>query len=232
MDIKKGKILINKDEKSIIAMNDEKFQIIHFNDNLPDKDKKKVKKIKGKGENNCSIAVGLYKYLKSFHVPTHFKNRLEANEILVNKIDMIPVKIIIWNITSGIFGKKYKVQKGEFLKCPVVEYYLNDEKLNFPMINMDHILAFNYTTDEEFKVMDLYSRKINAVLKSYFERRGFKLGKFDLEFGRWKGSIMLASDITPDSCQFWDMKEKRSRWFYLNKEDISEAYKELTERLL
>lgn len=232
MNITKGKIIINKDEKNIHVTNDEKFQIIHFKENLPDRGKKNVSKIKGKGKNNCAIAVGLYKYLNSYNIPTHFKQQIQPNEILVNKVNRIPVKIFIWNIASGEFGKNYKIKKGESLKCPVVEYYLNDEKSGFPMINSDHILAFECATKEECKAMDIYARKINAVLRSYFERRGYKLGKLELEFGGLRNKVVLASDITPDDCQFWDMNEKKNRWFYLNQKDTSQAYKKLTERLL
>ncbi|MFO7891215.1 MAG: phosphoribosylaminoimidazolesuccinocarboxamide synthase [bacterium] len=232
MDINKGKTLVNKDEKSIHATDDEKYQIIHFKETLPNKDKKNVTKIKGKGRDNCSLAVGLYKYLKSYNIPTYFKKQIQPNEILINKVDMIPVKISIWNIASGDFKKNYKIKKGEFLKCPVIEYYLNDKQLNFPMINMDHIIAFDCATGEECRVLDIYTRKINAVLKSYFERRGYKLGKFELEFGRWKDGIILASDVTPDNCQLWDIRQQEKRWFYLNKKNVLQAYKELMGKLL
>lgn len=232
MDINKGKIVIKKGEKNIHETNDEKFQIIHFKENIPDKGKNNVFKIKGKGKDNCAIAVGIYKYLKSFNIPTHFKEQIQTNEILIKMVDRIPVKICIWNIASGEFGKNYKIKKGEFLKCPVIEYYLNMEKFRFPMINTDHILAFECATEEECKAMDIYSRKINAILRSYFERRGYKLGKFELEFGRLKNSVILASDITPDNCQFWNMEEQGNKWFYLNQDDVSQAYKKLTESLL
>jgi len=232
LDIKKGKALINKNEKSIHATNDKNFEIVHFKETLPDKNKKSVSKIRGKGENNCAISVGLYKYLKSFNIPSHFKKQIQSNEILVKKVDMVPVKIAIWNIVSGKFSKNYNIKKGEFLKCPVIEYYLNNKKLNYPMINIDHIIAFDYATDEEFKTMDIYSRKINAILKSYFERRGYKLGYSEIEFGKLNNEIILASDITPDNCQFWDMKESSNRWVYLNRKQVSQSYKELIERLL
>jgi len=232
LDIKKGKALINKNEKSIHATNDDRFEIIHFKETLPVKNKKNVTKIRGKGENNCTVSVGLYKYLKSFNIPSHFKKKIQSNEILVKKVDLIPVTISIWNIVSKKFSRNYDIKKGEFLKCPVIEYYLNNKKLNYPMINLDHIIAFDYATDDEFKTMDIYSRKINAILKAYFERRGYKLGYFEVEFGKLDNEIVLASDITPDNCQLWDMKEPGSRWFYLNRKQISEAYKELIGMLL
>lgn len=235
MDIKKGKILVNMDEKCIHATNDENFLLVHFKENLPNKDKYDINQIKGKGGDNCSIAVALFKYLKSYHIPTIFNKKFSVNEILVKFFDNIPIKIVIWNVSAAEFHKNYRITNGEPLLNPVVEYYFNDEKLNYPMINMDHAFALGFITPEEFKIIDLYSRKINALLKSYFKRRKLILGKCELQFGRLNNKIVLGSDITPDNCQFWnieDFEKKHIKWLYLGAVDKSEAYKELKKKLL
>lgn len=139
------------------------------------------------------------------------------------------------NMATGSLVKRYGVKEGEELGHPILEYYLKDDKKHDPMINDHHIVAFGYATPEEIKLIQRYTQKINAVLKSFFYRRDLNLVDFKLEFGRNKsGKIKLADEISPDTCRFWDREtgEKLDKdRFRQDLGNVEEAYEEIKRRV-
>jgi phosphoribosylaminoimidazole-succinocarboxamide synthase len=157
------------------------------------------------------------------------------NEMLVKKLQMIPIEVVMRNIASGSLVKRYGVEDGITLKYPVFELYLKDDARHDPMINETHCFAFGMCTPEEMRAINRITSKINAVLKSFFERRDLLLVDFKVEYGRGEGGIFLADEISADSCRIWDMKTSKKLdkdRFRQDLGDVEKAYEELMVRIL
>ena len=234
MDVKKGKLLIEEKVKKVYSTNEPDYLILHFTDKVATVRSGKEETIRNKGAHNNAISSFLFKLLGGYHIRTHFVDVLKPDEMLVKKLDIIPIKVMVWNFAGSTFSKRYGIQKGEALSCPVVELYLKNSKLRDPMINVDHACAFGYATPEEMQTIDQVARKTNVVLKSFFERRKFKLINFKLEFGRYQNKIFLSDEISPDTFSLIDMQEgktKNKEPLNLAQDEIQEAYEELRNRI-
>jgi len=208
---------------------------MHFKDSIlsPSADGKKT--IKNKGEHNNAISSLLFKYLESYHIHTHFIESLKGSEMVVKRLEMISIEAIIWNFTVGSLSKRFGIEKGMLLANPILEYYLKDSKRHNPMINPDHASAFGYATPEEMKRIDSMARKINAVLKSFFERRKLNLVNIKMEFGRVEDQILLGDEISPDTCLFLDFsdEERPTRQFVFDDaNNMDKVYAALRDRIL
>lgn len=164
--------------------------------------------IKGKGAINNQICGHLFEYLEGFHIPTHFVKSTSNKEMLVKKLEMIPIEIFVYNIATDLFSKRFDLKDGENLELPIVEMFLRKPALNNPMINNGHAVAFGLASADEISLIERYSSKINAVLKSFFTRRGLSLIEFKLEFGRQKDKIVLGDEISADTCRLWDAETR------------------------
>ncbi|MFH1941321.1 MAG: phosphoribosylaminoimidazolesuccinocarboxamide synthase [bacterium] len=235
MEIQKGKLLYEGRTKKIYPIPDNPDHlIIQFKDDvLASQDGKNVR-IKNGGTNSAAISMTLFKYLEGYHVRTHFIRVLKPNEMLVRKLDILPVNIIVWNFTEANLSKRFGVKRGMELPYSITEYYFVDEKLHRQMITPDHICAFGYATPEEMQIIDKTIRKINTVLKSFFERRGLMLARLNLEFGRYKDRIWVGDALCPDAYLLWEAESGGTQLkdaFQWDADDADVAYEALKNRI-
>lgn len=195
----------------------------------------KKDKISNKGIMNTEITTLIFNHLIANGIPTHFVEKISDNEMIVKKVDIIKVEVVCRNIAAGSLVKKFGFKEGCVLVNPIVEYYLKSDELGDPLFTEDHIFALGLADAEEMKFIKSLTLKINDLLKVYFSERKIKLVDFKLEFGKdVNGNIILADEISPDTCRFWDsetnekMDKDRFR-FDLGK--VEDAYLEIKNRL-
>ena len=233
--MKKGELLYEGKAKKLYATDNPDLVIQEFKDDATAFNGKKKGTIKDKGVVNNRISAFIFEFLESYHVPTHFEKVLSDREMLVKKLDIIPVEVVMRNIATGSLVKRYGLEEGKELDYPVLEFYLKDDDLNDPMINEHHAVAFGLATPDEMETISRYATKINAILKSFFIRRKIRLIDFKLEFGRFKDRILLGDEISPDTCRFWDLEtgEKLDKdRFRQDLGRVEEAYQEMLNRIL
>lgn len=210
-----------------------------FKDDTTAFNKEKHEVIAGKGILNNRISAHLMSRLEQIGVPTHFLKSLNMREQLVRKIEMIPVEVVIRNIAAGSMCKRLGLTEGTILPRPVVEFYYKDDKLGDPLVTEDHIVVFGWAEPYELDEMIAQAFRINDYLNGLFSGIGIRLVDFKLEFGRLWGEndelyIVLADEISPDSCRLWDTKtnDKMDKdRFRLNLGGMVEAYQEVAVRL-
>ena len=220
--------------KRIWSTEDAALVIVEFKDDATAFNGVKKGKITGKGEYNCAISTILFEHLESYHVPTHYIRRISSNEMLVKKVEIVPIEAVMRNAVAGSLVKRIGLEEGKVLDFPIFEMYLKNDELGDPMINDYHALSLGIAKPEEIKQMFRMTAKINAILKSYFDRRGLVLVDFKLEFGRDLGNLILADEISPDTCRIWDRKTHKK----LDKDrfrhdlgNVEKAYQEVLQRL-
>ena len=182
----------------------------------------------------CKIYL-LFILLTDKGIPTHFVKRLNDREMLVKRVQIVPVEVTIRNIVAGGMAKLLGLEEGIILKDAVLEYHYKEDKLHDPMINEYHIRALNIATDKELDTIKKYSFMVNEALKAFFNTKGLILVDFKLEFGRCKNKIILADEISPDTCRLWD-KETNEKLdkdrFRRDLGGVEEAYQEVLRRVL
>jgi phosphoribosylaminoimidazole-succinocarboxamide synthase len=191
--------------------------------------------IKDKGIMNNKISNHLFKLLEKNGVKTHFVETLNDRETAVRKVKIIPIEVIVRNIAAGSLSKRLGIPEGTKLRSTVLEYCYKDDSLGDPMINNYHIEAIGLATNEEMVKIDTMSLKINEILTNYLKDMGIELIDFKLEFGRYKGEIILADEISPDTCRFWDIKTKEKLdkdRFRRDLGNVEGAYQEVLRRLM
>lgn len=205
----KRKKLYEGKAKKLYESGNEHEIIQEFKDEMASAEDAKKMTLKGKGLLNNQISSLLFRLLESYHIPTHFIRQLSDREMLIRKLEMIPVQVVIRNVAAGSLVKRYGIEDGKELECPIIEYYLKDSERHDPMINEDHVMAFGHASSEEIKEMHRLSSKINAILKDFFKRRDLRLVDFSLEYGRLQNKIILGDEISLDTCRFWDLKTNK-----------------------
>jgi len=233
--LRKKKKLYEGKTKKIYAIDEQEQLIQEFKDDVSSADGQITGTIKGKGAVNKQISSILFEYLEGFHIQTHFIKKLGPREMLIKRLEMIPVVIMTRNVADGPFCEQYGLEQGEELKCPIFEFCLKDKERQNPMINQSHIIAFKLATVDEVKMIERMTSKINAVLKSYFLRRNIKLIDFKLEFGRYKNKINLGDEISPDTCSLWDVAtgtKMETNVSGTDTGDVEKTYEELKKRLI
>jgi len=220
--------------KIIHATDDPDLIIQYFKDDATAFNAEKKGSIESKGIMNNRISEVLFKYLEGEGIPTHFVERLSDREMLNKKLDIVLVEVVSRNICAGSLAKRLGRDEGDVLQAPIIEYYYKDDALGDPMINMDHIRVLGLATDGEMETITAYARKINGLLKKFFDERNIDLVDFKLEFGRHKGKILLGDEICPDTCRLWDKttheKMDKDR-FRRDMGKIEEAYAEVCRRV-
>jgi len=229
------KLLHKGTTKRIFASDDEQHVILQFNDVKSEFDGEIKSGFENKGKLRSAITAAIFEYLASYNIPTHLIRQAGENEIEVKKLTMIPVKVIVRNYAAGTLCARFSLAEGAELKYPILEYYLKDKKLNYPLITESHAYAFEYTTPEEMKHIARMASKVNAVLKAYLDRRKLKLIDYQLEFGRFEKQIYLGDEITPDTGRLWNILENgeldtKSLSYSSNK--ARSSYMEIHKRLL
>lgn len=221
--------------KIIYATDQPDLLIQYFKDSATAFDGKKKGEITGKGEANAKISAKLFGVLEEAGVKTHFKELVSDREMLVEKLEMIPLEFVVRNISAGHLSELLAYPEGRPLKKPIVEFYLKDDARHDPMLMCQHILELGLLTEDEFVKLKQLSFKINDVLRAFFDQCGLTLVDFKLEFGRRDSELVLGDEISPDSCRFWDKKtgEKLDKdRFRRDMGRVEEAYQEILKRVM
>ncbi len=220
--------------KKIYSTEDPDFVIQEFKDDATAFDGSKKDVIQGKGEINCSISTLVFEYLSSYYVPTHYVKRLNTTDQLVKKVEIIPIEIVMRNIATGSLVKRLPFEDGKSLSYPIFELYLKDDHRGDPMINEYHAYALKLCMPEDIRSMFRTAAKINAIMKAFMERRGLILVDFKLEFGWHQEELILADEISPDTCRIWDRKTHKKLdkdRFRFDMGGVEQAYQEVLDRL-
>ena len=222
--------------KKVFATEDPAYVIVSYKDDATALDGLKKGTIAGKGAINNRMSNYLMQLLEKEGVPTHFVEELNDRETVVRKVSIVPLEVIIRNISAGSFAKRYGVEEGIVFAEPTIEFSYKNDDLHDPLINQYHALALGLATKEEIQTIVTMAFKVNQVLKDYFLKLGVRLVDFKLEFGRLPdGKIVLADEISPDTCRFWDAKtgEKLDKdRFRRDMGGVEDAYREMMHRVL
>lgn len=221
--------------KKVFATADENLCIVSYKDDATAFNGEKKGTIVGKGVVNNRMTNMLMRLLEGHGVPTHFVEELNDRDTVVKKVKIVPLEVIIRNVSAGSFAKRYGVEEGIAFDEPTIEFSYKNDALGDPLINTYHALALKLATKEEIAKIEEYAFKVNEVLKEYFLKLGVRLIDFKLEFGRLPdGTIVLADEISPDTCRFWDVKtnEKLDKdRFRRDMGGVEDAYKEIFKRV-
>lgn len=220
--------------KVLYRTSDRNLVIQYFKDDATAFNAQKRGTIVDKGVMNNEISSLIFRYLEKNGVKTHFVAKLSDREMLVKTLDIVPVEVVVRNITAGSLSKRMGLDEGIPLKRPIVEYYYKKDELGDPPINRDHALVFGLATEKELREIDRTALKVNQLLVKLFKSAGIRLVDFKLEFGRHKGRILLGDEITPDGCRLWDAKtnEKMDKdRFRRDLGNIEESYQEVLRRV-
>ena len=236
--MKKGKKLYEGKAKIIYATSDKNLVIQYFKDDATAFNNQKKSTIEGKGVLNNRISEHILSNLNQIGIKNHLVKRLNMREQLVKLVDIIPIEFIVRNIATGSLTKRLGIEDGTILERPLIEYCLKDDKLGDPNIGREHILAFNWLNDIQLDLIDENLRRLNDFLLGLFRGVGIKLVDFKVEFGftheSGKNKIILADEISPDTCRLWDsITEKKldKDRFRKNLGDLIPAYTEVAKRL-
>lgn len=222
--------------KKVYATDDPNLYIVDYKDDATAGNGAKKGTIEGKGPINNRITNHLMALLERSGVPTHFVRELGPRETLVKKVTIVPLEVIVRNIAAGSLANRLGLEEGVRMSSPVLEFCYKDDALGDPMVNDYHILAMGWATREELDHIAQLSFKINEILGDYLKDAGIELIDFKLEFGRTPdGQIILADEISPDTCRFWDTRtgEKLDKdRFRRDLGGVEDAYREVMRRLL
>jgi len=230
------KLLYEGKAKRIYETENPNEVICEYKDSLTAFNGEKASSEQGKGALNCEITTLIFEALAKEGIPTHLIKKLDETKQLVKKVDIIPIEVVVRNIAAGSLSKRLGLKEGTKLPFTIVEFYYKNDDLNDPLINNDHAMILNLVkTRKELEILKDYGKKVNEFLSQFFDKVGLILVDFKIEFGKDKnGEIILADEITPDSCRLWDKetgKKMDKDLFRFNLGDIKEAYKEVLKRL-
>ena len=221
--------------KKVYATDDPNLVIVSYKDDATAFDGAKKGTIRGKGAVNNRMSNFLMKKLEAAGIPTHFVEELNDRETLVKKVQIVPLEVIIRNVSAGHFASRYGVEEGIVFDEPVLEFSYKNDDLHDQLLNTSHALALKLATKEEIAAIKSMALKVNETLKEFFAQCGVRLIDFKLEFGKTAdGQIVLADEISPDTCRFWDAKtnEKLDKdRFRRDLGNVEEAYEEMMRRV-
>ena len=233
--VKLGEKLYEGKAKILYATDDPLLIVQYFKDDATAFNAQKRGTIVGKGSCNNQISARLFHLLEQAGIRTHFVEQLSEREMLVRRLQIIPLEVTIRNITAGGMAKLLDIDEGIVLKRPVFEWHYKSDALGDPLINEDHILALELATSQELETIRQLSFKVNETLKTYFTARRIDLVDFKLEFGRHQGQVLLGDEISPDTCRFWEQgtrKKLDKDRFRRDLGDVEAAYQEVLRRVL
>ena len=221
--------------KKVFATDDPEKLIVEYKDDATAFNGLKKGTIKGKGVINNQMSNRLMAYLEKQGVPTHYIQEINERETIVKKVSIVPLEVIVRNISAGSFAKHYGVEEGIVFDQPTIEFSYKNDELGDPLLNSYHALALKLATAEEIATIEKYAFKVNEVLKDFWLSAGVTLVDFKLEFGRLSdGTIVLADEISPDTSRLWDVKthEKLDKdRFRRDLGGVEEAYAEIMKRM-
>ncbi len=232
--MEKGKLLYEGKAKQIYATGNPDEVIVFYKDDATAFNGEKKGTITGKGVINNQMSAILFEMLEAKGIPTHMLSVLSEREQLVRSVEIVPIEVIIRNTAAGSMCKRLGIEEGFVLSEPIFEICYKNDEFGDPLINDDHAVAMGLATREELKIIKDYTMKINDELIAFFAERGIRLIDFKLEFGRYKGEILLADEISPDTCRFWDAetgKKLDKDRFRRDLGDVESVYAEMLARV-
>lgn len=235
MTMKKLDLMYEGKAKKVFKTDEEGILIVDYKDDATAFNGQKKGTIVGKGAINNRMTNHILRLLEKEGVPTHLVEELSDRETAVKAVKIVPLEVIIRNVAAGSFSKKLGVEEGRKLLCPTLEFSYKDDELGDPFINKYYALALGLATEEEIDTITRYAFKVNEVMIKYFDSIGIELIDFKIEFGRLAdGTIILADEISPDTCRLWD-KETREKLdkdrFRRDLGNVEDAYAEVFKRL-
>ena len=232
----KGEQLYEGKAKKVYRTEDPELLIVSYKDDATAFNGQKKGTIAGKGVINNKMSNLLMQYLAKEGVPTHFVEELNERDTLVKRVEIVPLEVIVRNISAGSFSQRFGVEEGIVFKQPTVEFSYKNDALGDPLINDDQALALEIVERSELDTIRKYAMKVDEVLKEFWKKAGVTLVDFKLEFGRLSdGTVILADEISPDTCRLWDSEtgEKLDKdRFRRDLGGVEEAYQEIMQRLI
>ena len=229
------KVPIEDGTKKVIEHDSDDQLIQSFTDNIVSSDGRKNGKVKGKGSINNAIATHCFEYLESYNISTHFVNKINDREMQVRKTEHYPFVVKVHNVITPALKKRYTKGKDEEIEAPIIEFYYGKDRVFDPVSKVFSDQALEVSGEDELRIMTREGYKINALVKPFFKRRNIDLKDITLQFGKYRGRIMLSSEITPDSCCLIDSDSGdplSSERFDKDMGNISESYRQIHDRLL
>jgi phosphoribosylaminoimidazole-succinocarboxamide synthase len=235
-NVVKGEQLYEGKAKKVFATNDPNLVIVDYKDDATAFNGEKKGTITGKGVINNRMTNYMFKLLEKEGVPTHLVEEISDRETIVKKVSIVPLEVIIRNVAAGSFSKRMGVEEGKALLTPILEFSYKNDELGDPFINDYYALALGLATKEELDTIAKYAFKVNEFMVGFFKKLNIDLIDFKIEFGRTSdGTIILADEISPDTCRFWDSttheKLDKDR-FRRDLGNVEEAYQEIMKRLM
>ena len=232
----KGKQLYEGKAKKVFETDQPDILLVSYKDDATAFNGIKKGTIEGKGAINNRMTNFMMQLLEKAGVPTHYVKELSERETLVKKVSIVPLEVIIRNISAGSFSKRYGVEEGIVFAEPTIEFSYKNDELGDPLINSYQAIALGLATREEIETIKKYAFKVNEEMKKFFASIGVRLVDFKLEFGKLAdGTIVLADEISPDTCRFWDAKtnEKLDKdRFRRDLGNVEDAYREMMKRIM
>lgn len=228
------KLLDEVGAKKIYEGDSEDRLILTFNDSMVDADGNLKGKVKGKAAKNNDISSQIFEYLESYNVMTHFISKLSDKEMQIKKSEILPLEIIVSNAVDKSLSKRFGIEEGSLLNAPIVEYYYKNEKLKNPIVNESHINALNLIGQDEVHYLGRTVVKVNAVLKSFFERRNMILVELRITLGRYKSYLLVGDEISPDTCIFWSINNENiidKDIYSYDKGKVEEIYQNIVKQI-
>jgi phosphoribosylaminoimidazole-succinocarboxamide synthase len=229
-----GAMLYEGKAKKIFATDQPDRVVQYFKDDATAFNAQKRGTIVEKGIVNNKVSERLFRVLEAAGVTTHFIERLSDREMLTRRVTIVPIEVVVRNMTAGSLVKRLGLKEGEPIEPPVVEFYYKNDALGDPLISDEHVRLMNLADPKIVEEIKQQARKINAVLQPFFQERKMILVDFKLEFGMHNGTLMLADEISPDTCRFWDSGTRESMdkdRFRKDLGKIEEAYQEVLRRV-
>ncbi|WP_010191812.1 phosphoribosylaminoimidazolesuccinocarboxamide synthase [Bacillus sp. m3-13] len=235
MTLQKQALLYEGKAKLVYSTTDENVVWIQYKNSATAFNGEKKADITGKGRLNNEITSLLFSMLTQAGIENHFIERKSETEQLVKKVDIIPLEVVVRNITAGSMAKRLGIEEGIKLEQPIVEFYYKDDSLGDPLITEDHVQLLKLATPAEVDILKHVARKVNVVLSEFFEKKNLRLVDFKLEFGKTEdGRIILADEVSPDTCRLWDKdtNEKLDKdVFRRNLGSLTDAYEKILARI-
>ena len=233
--MKQGDLVYSGKAKSLFRTDTDGELLVKFRDDITAFDGGKKDVLTEKGSLNAKVSARLFSLLEEHRIQTHFIGSLDDSSMLVRELEMIPLEVIVRNIAAGSMVRNYPVREGTLLDPPVIVIDYKDDSRHDPMLNDDLILALKILSGEELQRLKELALRVNIVLSRFFEARGIILVDFKLEFGRYKGEILVGDEISMDSMRLWDARTKGSLdkdVYRFEKGDVLAVYRQVAEKVL
>ena len=232
--MEKKELLYEGKAKKVYTTEDPDVLIVSYKDDATAFNGQKKGTIVGKGAINNRMTNYIFKKLEEKGVPTHLVEELNDRETAVKRVEILPLEVIVRNFSAGSFAKKMGMEEGIKFKCPTLEFSYKNDDLGDPFINKYYALALELATEEEIEAVTKYAFQVNEVMQAYFASLNIELIDFKIEFGRYHGQVILADEVSPDTCRLWDKdtheKLDKDR-FRRDLGNVADAYQEVFRRL-